>query len=82
RDRLDPAFRALVEDIYRRMTTRTPRAPVQEGLFAGMGMAMVLPRVSTNILAGLMEALAGSAYAGKADLPALAAELQYEADEL
>lgn len=82
RDRLDPAFRALVEDIYRRMTTRTPKAPVQEGLFAGMGMAMVLPRVSTNILAGLMEALAGSAYAGKADLPALAAELQYEADEL
>ena len=41
-----------------------------------------LHRVGTNQMAGLMEALAGPPYNGRADLPALAAALQYEADEL
>jgi NitT/TauT family transport system ATP-binding protein len=43
---------------------------------------MPLQRVGTNQMAGLMEALAGPPYNGRADLPALAAVLQYEADEL
>ncbi|ATQ41502.1 AAA-associated domain-containing protein [Caulobacter mirabilis] len=82
RDRQDPAFRALVEDIYVRMTTRaTPDQP-REGLFPGTGVGMVLPRVSTNTLAGLMEAVAAAPYDGEADLPQLAGELRYEADEL
>lgn len=82
RDRQDPAFRALVEDIYVRMTTRAAPGQPREGLFPGTGVGMVLPRVSTNTLAGLMEALAAAPYDGKADLPQLAGELQYEADEL
>jgi NitT/TauT family transport system ATP-binding protein len=41
-----------------------------------------LHHVSTNLLAGLMEALAGPPYEGRADLPALAGSLQLEADEL
>ena len=43
---------------------------------------MPLQRVGTNLMAGLMEALAGPPYNGRADLPALAAALQYEVDEL
>lgn len=43
---------------------------------------MVLPRVSTNALAGLMEAVAAVPYNGKADLPQLASELHYEVDDL
>jgi NitT/TauT family transport system ATP-binding protein len=55
RNRQDPAFRALVEDIYARMTVRSAPSPVGDGLFPGTGVAMVLPEVSTNSLAGLME---------------------------
>jgi NitT/TauT family transport system ATP-binding protein len=43
---------------------------------------MALPRLSTNVLSGLMEALAASPYNGKADLPDLAATLHMKADEL
>jgi len=82
RDRQDPAFRALVEDIYVRMTAKPAAGQPREGLFPGTGIGMVLPRVSTNTLAGLMEALTGAPHEGEADLPQLASELQYEADEL
>jgi NitT/TauT family transport system ATP-binding protein len=80
RSRLDPNFRQLVDDIYALMTAR----PVgkREGLFPGTGISMVLPRMSPNILAGLMETIAAEPYNGKADLPALAASLQMEIDEL
>jgi len=83
RDRLDPAFRALVDDIYARMTARKGVAePARGGIFPGTGIAMVLPRVSTNLLAGLMEAIAAEPYRGQADLPPLAASLQLEIDDL
>ena len=83
RKRLDPAFRALVDDIYARMTARTaPAAGNRDGLFPGTGISMALPHVSTNTLAGMMEALAGAPNNGKAELPILASELQLEADEL
>jgi len=83
RKRLDPAFRALVDDIYARMTARTtPQTGSRDGLFPGTGISMALPHVSTNTLAGMMEALAGAPNNGKAELPTLASELQLEADEL
>jgi len=82
RNRLDPAFRALVEDIYVRMTTKATSGQPRDGLLHGTGIGTALPRVSTNALAGLMEAVAAAPYNGKADLPQLASELQYEADEL
>jgi NitT/TauT family transport system ATP-binding protein len=43
---------------------------------------MVLPRVSPNILSGLMETVAAEPYKGRADLPALATSLQMEIDDL
>jgi NitT/TauT family transport system ATP-binding protein len=79
RNRLDPAFRKLVDDIYALMTRRAVAvAPVR----AAEGIALPMQSVSTNLLAGLIEALAAAPYFGKADLPALAGALQLEADEL
>jgi NitT/TauT family transport system ATP-binding protein len=85
RHRLDPAFRARVDDIYAAMTAQIPassRQAPRNGLFPGIGIAMVLPRVSTNLLSGLMETLAGEPYHGRADLPHIAGALQMEVDDL
>ncbi|HEY2753084.1 nitrate/sulfonate/bicarbonate ABC transporter ATP-binding protein [Phenylobacterium sp.] len=83
RNRQHPAFRRLVDDIYARMTQRGSRdEKLNDGLFPGMGIGMVLPRVSTNTMAGLIEAVSAPPFNGKAHLPDLAAALQYEADEL
>jgi NitT/TauT family transport system ATP-binding protein len=84
RDRLDPTFRQLVDDIYARMTARpvSTAAPSKDGLFPGTGIAMVLPRVSTNALAGLIEEVDAQPFDGRASLAELADSLQLEADEL
>ncbi|HBF32464.1 nitrate/sulfonate/bicarbonate ABC transporter ATP-binding protein [Rhizobium sp.] len=82
RNRLDPAFRQLVDSIYAQMTNRAePRAPVMEGIHS-TGVGMILEHVSTNVLAGLIEAIAGPHYDGKADLPVLASALQMGTEEL
>jgi NitT/TauT family transport system ATP-binding protein len=82
RNRLDPAFRQLVDQIYAVMTRRAPAPAPAPVAPADAPFAAELHHVSTNLLAGLMEALAGAPYDGRADLPALAASLQLEADEL
>jgi NitT/TauT family transport system ATP-binding protein len=85
RNRLDPEFRRLVDDVYARMTNRAPAeefGPEPSIGFPGTGVGMSLPRVSTNTMAGLLEALAGPPYDGKADLPHIAGTLQMEVDEL
>ncbi|WP_454886198.1 ABC transporter ATP-binding protein [Sphingomonas oryzagri] len=83
RDRLDPAFRQLVDDIYARMTARPATAPAyKDGVFPGMGIAMVLPASSTNALAGLMEEIDAQPFDGRASLAELADSLQLEVDEL
>jgi NitT/TauT family transport system ATP-binding protein len=83
RNRLDPQFRKLVDEIYALMTARTEKEGrrVDQG-FPGTGIGMALPRVSTNTFMGLIEALLGPPYNGKADLPELAAALQMEVDDL
>jgi NitT/TauT family transport system ATP-binding protein len=82
RNRLDPAFRQLVDNIYSKMTQRAPgRATAPDGI-RGAGIGMVLNHVSTNVLSGLIETIAGEPYNGKADLPEVAARLQLEADDL
>jgi NitT/TauT family transport system ATP-binding protein len=82
RHRLDPKFRQLVDDIYAQMTARPVGKPSRDGLFPGTGISMVLRRISPNVLAGLMEAVAVEPYNGRADLPALATSLQMEIDDL
>jgi NitT/TauT family transport system ATP-binding protein len=81
RSRLDPRFRELVDQIYAQMTSGPVSKAAREG-FPGTGISMVLPRVSSNVLAGLMETVAAEPYNGRADLPPLAASLQMEIDEL
>jgi NitT/TauT family transport system ATP-binding protein len=82
RNRLDPHFRQLVDSIYARMTQRAePKAPSMEGI-PGSGVGMTLDHVSSNVLSGLIETLAGPPYHGHADLPVLAGQLQLEADEI
>jgi NitT/TauT family transport system ATP-binding protein len=83
RNRDDPRFRQQVDDIYGRMTARAPgdRDGKTAGGFPGVGVGMALPPVSMGELAGLLETL--SAYPdGRADLPALAEELNFEIDDL
>jgi NitT/TauT family transport system ATP-binding protein len=84
RNRLDPSFRELVESIYVEMTAR-PKGTVVGGRterFPGLGIGSVLPQVSTNLLSGLMEAVAAAPFNGTADLPKIASDLQMEIDEL
>ncbi|MCP4618518.1 MAG: nitrate/sulfonate/bicarbonate ABC transporter ATP-binding protein [Bradyrhizobium sp.] len=82
RNRLDPTFRQLVDSIYARMTQRAePRTAAPDGI-PGTGIGMVLHHVSSNVLSGLIETLAGPPYNGHADLPVLASQLQLEADEI
>lgn len=81
RNRHDPAFRELVEEIYVRMTGETTPTP-HENVFPGSGLGMLLPSVSTNALAGLLEAVHAEPYRGRADLPELAGGLGYALDEL
>src|SRR5580692_6841443 len=81
RNRHDPAFRQLVDDIYAIMTRRTVPSRAQAAAPV-VTIATPLHRIGTNIMAGLMETLAGPPYNGRADLPRLAESLQLEADEL
>ncbi|WIM11158.1 nitrate/sulfonate/bicarbonate ABC transporter ATP-binding protein [Enhydrobacter sp.] len=80
RNRLDPAFRQMVDDIYALMTARPVGKPAYS--LPGTGISMEVPRVSPNLLAGLMEAVAGEPFHGHADLPAVAGPLQMEIDDL
>jgi len=81
RNRQSPAFRTLVEDIYARMTARPADTPVRDGNFPGTGIGMVLPEVSTNLMAGLLEALTEKT-GGEVAMASLAHAGQMEADEL
>ncbi len=82
RNRLDPAFRQMVDDIYARMTARPAAVAGVPGKAPALGLFDKLPRVSVNLLSGLMETVAAPPYQGRADLPAIAATLQLEVDDL
>jgi NitT/TauT family transport system ATP-binding protein len=80
RNRLDAAFRRMVDDIYARMTARP--AAEAAGHPHKLHLGSRLPPVSTNVMAGLIETVAAPPYDGKADLPEIARTLQLEVDEL
>src|SRR5258705_10183221 len=60
RDRLDPAFRELVERIYVEMTARMSGvlADVRTEIVPGHGIRSVLPHISSNELSALLDAVA------------------------
>ncbi len=84
RNRQDPSFRDMVERIYVEMTARPKGAAggARHERFPGLGIGTELPRVSSNLLSGLMEAVAAPPFNGAADLPDIASDLQMEIDEL
>jgi NitT/TauT family transport system ATP-binding protein len=84
RKRLDPKFRELVERIYVEMTAKRSGATStgRAERFPGLGIGSVLPRVSSNLLSGLIETVAAPPFNGTADLPKIASDLQMEIDEL
>ncbi len=79
RNRLDPAFRQFVDDIYARMTAHVLAETIN---IKGLSIGSRLMPVSTNLMAGLMETLAAAPYNGRADLPDVATRLQLEVDDL
>ncbi len=81
RNRHDAAFRKFVDDIYALMTRRATSVPAPSDAPVNP-MTQALHPVSTNLMAGLLETLAGAQYSGRADLPPLAAALQLELDDL
>jgi NitT/TauT family transport system ATP-binding protein len=82
RDRLDPAFRQMVDDIYALMTRRPAPDHKAHAAPPVPSIATPLPPVGTNLMAGLLETLAAPPYNGHADLPAIASALQLELDDL
>ncbi|MBS0560323.1 MAG: nitrate/sulfonate/bicarbonate ABC transporter ATP-binding protein [Proteobacteria bacterium] len=82
RNRLDPAFRQMVDDIYALMTRRPVKDHRVAAPVAAAAAPTPLPPVGTNLMAGLLETLAAPPYSGHADLPALAGTLQLELDDL
>jgi len=80
RNRLDPTFRQMVDDIYALMTDRRS-ADASSGK-AELKMGSPLPEVSTNLIAGLIETLAAEPYNGEAGLPDVAERRLLEVDDL
>ncbi|NVZ64915.1 AAA-associated domain-containing protein [Pseudomonas gingeri] len=80
RNRLDPIFRKMVDDIYALMTDRRS-ADARTGK-AELQLGSRLQEVPTNLMAGLIEALAAEPYHGRAGLPNVAERLLLEVDDL
>ncbi|AOJ73599.1 MULTISPECIES: ABC transporter ATP-binding protein [Burkholderia] len=81
RNRRDPAFQAIVGDIYAALTARIADAHDGQGATRG-GLAMHLPDVSSHHLVGFIEALAAGPHDGHAELGKLASTLALRIDAL
>jgi NitT/TauT family transport system ATP-binding protein len=84
RHALDARYIALVDRVYAEMTARPTgeRHGSRAERFPGTGIGTILTHVSSNLLAGLMEAVADEPFRGKADLPDIAETLHMEAGDL
>jgi NitT/TauT family transport system ATP-binding protein len=85
RHRTDAEFQQVVDSIYIAMTQRALAGRPQAGQpdrFPTLTLTSRLRHVSTNILSGLIEAVAGEPYGGHADLPDIASALHMEIDDL
>ena len=81
RNRLEPEFRAIVDEIYAILTSRAVASIAAQGASHG-GIAQALPRASVNQMNGLLETLAAPPYGGHAELGDIAGALTLEVDDL
>lgn len=81
RDRLDPAFHEIVDQVYSILTARTTASLGALRQIHG-GVVQPPPPASINRISGLLETLAAPPYAGQAELARLAASLTLEVDDL
>jgi len=81
RDRDSQEFRALVDRIYRVMTTPDVVA-IPVAARESREISLMLPRAHIEQVAGLLERVAQGPDRGSDDLPVLAAEMQLEIDDL
>jgi NitT/TauT family transport system ATP-binding protein len=81
RDRLDPDFHTIVDEIYSILTSRATESMGAHRQLHN-GHVQPLPPVSTNRLGGLIEALASTRYGGCAELAKIAGPLNLEIDDL
>ena len=81
RDRLDAAFRDVVDEIYAILTSRMTQSIGAQARIHG-GLAQSLPQVSTSRIGGFAETLASPAYGGHAELADIAHAMALEVNEL
>jgi NitT/TauT family transport system ATP-binding protein len=82
RERLDPAFREIVDDIYERMMAGHGPSAGDKDKAALEGLGMRLPTVSSHRIAAFLEMLALPPLEGKAGLRVLAERLHLEIDAI
>lgn len=78
RDRQDPVFRQLSDDVYAKMTAQ----PTNDNVKKGLKLGSKLPHISTNLIAGLIETLAAATYHGNADMRNIAHALHLKGEHL
>lgn len=78
RNKLSSGFQNLVDEIYSKMISRKTDSFSKKDLSLGTW----LPKVSTNLMAGLIEKLSSPPYCGYADMPELARTLHLDVDNL
>ena len=82
RERLAPAFREIVDDIYEHMTAGRGPSTGAKDKTALEGLGMRLPSVSSHRIAAFLEVLAQPPLEGKAGLRDLAERLHLEIDAI
>jgi len=81
RNRLDAAFRAIVDEIYELLISRmTESIDAQRGAHAAL--VQLLPQASINRMLGFLETLAAAPHGGEAELVAIAGPLALEINDL
>lgn len=81
RNRLDPAFRAIVDTLYGILTARLAESANGSGTVRG-AFGLRLPAVSSHRLVGFLDALAAATHDGHTELTSMAAALMLKPDEL
>lgn len=81
RNRLDPEFHRIVDEIYSILTSRAIESIGAHSQVHG-GLVQPLQPASINRISGLIEALASPLYGGRADLAKIARPLALEIDDL